>query len=112
MIKVYMCRAKNQAFATAESKKLGYYTDDEEFLLYRNAKGSWIATTPYNSRATSSTFLVKKAGDAKSHWMLNLEHVKITDAFITQNKKTLASSIKVFENFKKNSRLWSGEQML
>ncbi len=112
MIKVYMCRAKNQAFATAESKKLGYYTDDEEFLLYRNAKGSWIATTPYNSRATSSTFLVKKAGDAKSHWMLNLEHVKITDAFITQNKKTLASSVKVFENFKKNSRLWSGEQML
>lgn len=112
MIKVYMCRAKNQAFATAESKKLGYYTDDEEFLLYRNAKGSWIATTPYNSRATSSTFLVKKAGDAKSHWMLNLEHVKITDAFITQNKKTLASSVEVFENFKKNSRLWSGEQML
>lgn len=112
MIKVYMCRAKRQAFATAESKKLGYYKDDEEFLLYRNAKGSWIATTPYNSRATSSTFLVKRDGDTKSHWMLNLENVKITDAFITQNKKTLAQSVSVFEHFKKDSRTWSGEQML
>lgn len=111
MIKVYICRAKRQVFATAESKKLGYYKDDEEFLMYRNAKGNWIATTPYNSRATSSTFLVKQAGDAKSHWMLNLENVRITDAFITQNKKTLTQNISVFEIFKKDSRTWSGEQM-
>lgn len=111
MIKLYTCRARHQVFATEESKKLGYYKDDEEFLLYRNAKGNWVATTPYNSKSTNQTFLVKKSGDAKSHWMLNMEHNNITDTYIVQNKKYLAKSIEIFENFKKNHNEWSGEQM-
>lgn len=112
MIKLYFCRARQQAYATADSKKVGYYKQGEEFLLYRNSKGNWLATTPFNSGIKSHTFLVKQNGEAKSHWMLNMEHVNITDVFVTPNKKTLTKSIEVFEQFKKESHLWSGEQML
>ena len=60
MIKVYVCKAKITTPFITRNKRIGFYKEGETFLMYLSPKGTWVTTTPLNSK-TESDLITKNS---------------------------------------------------
>lgn len=98
MIKVYVCKAKITTPFITRNKRVGFYKAGETFLMYLNPKGTWVTTTPLNSKTESNLVGVVHRFDAKQSFLQNMNYINVVGLMFPNNKEQLNFFIEKFKH--------------
>lgn len=100
MIKIYLCKVKtNKISFPLVSKKNGYFTNGEKFLMYSSPKKAWNTTMPYNSTSNDTLFSFDQFQTRLFSYRINFDNTNILEVMYAKNKKELGE---IIESFYKN----------
>ena len=102
MIKVYVCKAKITTPFITRNKRVGFYKAGETFLMYLSSKGTWVTTTPLNSKTESNLVGVVHRFDAKQSFLQNMNYINVVGLMFPNNKEQLNFFI---ERFKREGKI-------
>lgn len=101
MIKVYVCKAKITTPFITRNKRIGFYKAGETFLMYLSPKGTWVTTTPLNSKTESNLVGVVHRFDAKQSFLQNMNYINVVGLIFPNNKEQLNFFIERFKRERK-----------
>lgn len=101
MIKVYVCKAKITTPFITRNKRIGFYKAGETFLMYLSPKGTWVTTTPLNSKTESDLVGVVHRFDAKQSFLQNMNYINVVGLIFPSDKKQLNFFIERFKRERK-----------